>query len=154
MKKKEWYYLLGTLSGGIGLGILLLGTESLKANSHTAFNLYDTYYDFPSFYAHIAIVVLSFFVIYLGRMVYNNFRITVVNLVFIAATILMMTLICGLTTILKDAVQAVGQTDIMSGEDWSGNLHNLLTISQGVLLSLLGISGIKTLKLLNTRYFY
>ncbi|MDC6350890.1 hypothetical protein PP178_04955 [Zeaxanthinibacter sp. PT1] len=158
MNKKEWYCLLGTTSGGLGLGILLLGTESLQIDSHTTFNFYDTYYAIPSLYANIALVVLSFFIVYLGRMLYSNFRITAVNLIFIAATILMMTLIFGLTTLVNgsfsDNLDSLNNPELIDTGQWADSFHNLLTIIQGFLLGLLAISGIKTLQLLKTRYFY
>ncbi|NNF18170.1 MAG: hypothetical protein HKN61_00200 [Flavobacteriaceae bacterium] len=158
MNNKEWYCLLVTMSGGLGLGILLLGTESLKLDSHTTFNFYDTFYAIPSLYANIALVVLSFFIVYLGRMLYSNFKSTIVNLVFIAATVLMMTLIFGLTTLVngtfRDNLDSLSSPELLDTGQWANNFHNLLTIVQGFLLGLLAISGIKTLRLLKTRYFY
>lgn len=83
MKKKELYWLFGTLIGVVILNILLFGVEVLQLTGSFDINIHDTYFVISNFHLLIWVAGWVFFVIYLIRMLRSGYRNITANLIFI-----------------------------------------------------------------------
>ena len=89
MKKREIYWLLGTLGLGALVILLLFGVDGFQSDSTLDINIHDTYFVFANSHLAVPLLVLLFFGIYLFRAILANFKNLTVNLVLMISIILM-----------------------------------------------------------------
>ncbi len=142
LRKKEIFWLIGTLTLTLVLIFLVFDLDSLKPKSVTDINVHDTYFVIPTFYFVVSFCVLIFFGVYLIRMLRRNFKNKTANLIFLAANILLVLKITQLISILNAFAQiSETETSIRNG---LMAFSNVLLVIQVFLLILLTFSGIKT----------
>ena len=152
MKKKEIFWLLGTISFVLILILWGFGIDGLKPESVTDINVHDTYYVIVNIHLIILMVTLIFFGIYLIRMLRRNFKNLTANLIFMISDIsliLIFTFLISLVNFIREIPSSTEYPSLRSGiventgNGWN-NAYYILLIIQLILIILLTISGIKT----------
>lgn len=152
MKKKETFWLIGTITFLLILIIGLFRIDGLKSDAVTDINVHDTYYVIANIHLIVLIVTLIFFDVYLIRMLRQNFKNLTANLIFMISDISLILIFTFLISLVNSIREIPGSTEYppLSGEivenagnGWN-NAYYILLIIQLILIILLTISGIKT----------
>ena len=152
MKKKETFWLIGTISFLLILILLVFGIDGLKPESVTDINVHDTYYVIANIHLIILMATLIFFGIYLIRMLRRNFKNLTANLIFMISDISLILIFTFLISLVNSIREIPGSTEYPplsggivenAGNGWI-NAYYILLIIQLILIILLTISGIKT----------
>ncbi|MHA7832461.1 MAG: hypothetical protein ACX93O_15305 [Flagellimonas sp.] len=152
MKRKEIYWLIGTFGLSLVACVLLLGIDCFKSTSTADINVHDTYFVVAKKELSILILKLTFFFVYLIRMLRRKFKNLTVNLIFMIANFFMNLSVVGLLSLIKSYARSA--TAIQNNTSESGILDSnsfefiflwvLLLFFQIILLVSLGYSGFKT----------
>lgn len=152
MKKKETFWLIGTISFLLILILWVFGIDGLKPESVTDINVNDTYYVITNIHLIILMATLIFFGIYLIRMLRRNFKNLTANLIFMISDISLILIFTFLISLVNSIREIPGSTEYPplsggivenAGNGWI-NAYYILLIIQLILIILLTISGIKT----------
>ena len=152
MKKKETFWLIGTISFLLILILWVFGIDGLKPESVTDINVHDTYYVIANIHLIILMATLIFFGIYLIRMLRRNFKNLTANLIFMISDISLILIFTFLISLVNSIREIPGSTEYPplsggivenAGNGWI-NAYYILLIIQLILIILLTISGIKT----------
>ncbi|MBR9847256.1 MAG: hypothetical protein GYB35_14665 [Algicola sp.] len=152
MKKKETFWLIGTISFVLILIIGVFGIDGLKFDAVTDINVHDTYYVIANIHLIIPLISMIFFSIYLIRMLRRNFKNLTVNLVFMISDITLILIFTFLISLVNSIRKIPGSTEYPplsggivenAGNGWNNAYYILLGI-QLILIILLAVSGIKT----------
>ena len=152
MKKKETFWLIGTISFVLILIIGIFGIGGLKPDAVADINVHDTYYVIANIHLIIPLISLTFFSVYLIRMLRRNFKNLTANLIFMISDITMILIFTFLITLINSIREIPGATEYPplsggivenEGNGWNSAYYILLGI-QLILIILLTISGIKT----------
>ena len=152
MKKKETFWLIGTVSFVLILILWIFGINGLKSDSVTDLNVHDTYYVIANIHLIIPMVTLIFFGVYLIRMLRRNFKNLTANLIFMISDITLIFIFTFLISFVNSIREIPGSTEFPplsdgivenAGNGWN-NAFYILLIIQLILIILLTISGIKT----------
>ncbi len=130
MKKRELFWILGTVTAVILTQFLLFGKQGFVMDGTVDINVHDTYLIFPSYNIFLLLVSLFFFVVYLGRILRRGFKNKTVNLVLIIAAIVLIVVVNGIHFILESLLL--------------NTLSTVLFYIQIALLVLLAFIGFKT----------
>ncbi|MDO1512377.1 hypothetical protein Q2T41_06880 [Maribacter confluentis] len=93
MRKKEIYWLVGTIGLVLILTLTLFGLDGFKTDSTLDINIHDTYFVIANFHFVTLLFVFTFFVVYLLRTIRRNFKNTTANFILIMVTILLVLII-------------------------------------------------------------
>ena len=152
MKKKETFWLIGTISFLLILILWVFGIDGLKPESVTDINVHDTYYVIANIHLIILMATLIFFGIYLIRMLRRNFKNLTANLIFMISDISLILIFTFLISLVNSIREIPGSTEYPplsggivenAGNGWI-NAYYILLIIQLILIILLTITGIKT----------
>lgn len=152
MRKKETFWLIGTITFLLILIIGLFGIDGLKSEAVTDINVHDTYYVIANIHLIIALISLTFFGVYLIRMLRRNFKNLTANLIFMISNIVMILIFTFLITLAGSFREIPVTTEYPplsggiienAGNGWNNAYYTLLII-QLILIILLAISGLKT----------
>lgn len=153
MRKKETFWLIGTISFLLILLIGIFGIEGLKSDAVTDINVHDTYYVITNIHLIIPIITLTFFSVYLVRMLRWNFKNLIANLIFMISDITMIlifTFLISLASSLREIPEATiypplsGIQNIeQAGNGWNNAYYILFSI-QPILIIMLVMSGVIT----------
>ena len=152
MRKKETFWLIGTITFLLILIIGLFGIDGLKSDAVTDINAHDTYYVIANIHLIVLIVSLTFFGVYLIRMLRRNFKNLTANLIFMISDISLILIFTFLISLVNSIREIPGSTEYPplsggivenAGNGWN-NAYYVLLIIQLILIILLAISGIKT----------
>ncbi|UKM66148.1 hypothetical protein GSB9_02727 [Flavobacteriaceae bacterium GSB9] len=152
MRKKETFWLIGTITFLLILIIGLFGIDGLKSDAVTDINVHGTYYVIANIHLIVLIITLILFGVYLIRMLRRNFKNLTANLIFMISDISLILIFTFLISLVNSIREIPGSTEypplsggIMenAGNGWN-NVYYILLIIQLILIILLTISGIKT----------
>ncbi|WP_425077815.1 hypothetical protein [Psychroserpens sp. S379A] len=152
MRKKETFWLIGTTSFVLILILWIFGIGGLKSDSVTDINVHDTYYVIANIHLIIPFISLTFFGVYLIRMLRRNFKNLTANLIFMISDITLILIFTFLISLVNSIREIPGSTEYPplsggivenAGNGWN-NAYYILLIIQLILIILLTISGIKT----------
>ena len=153
MKRKETFWLIGTISFVLILILRIFGIDGLKSDAVTDINVHDTYYVIANIHLIIPFISLTFFGIYLIRMLRRNFKNLTANLIFMISDITMILIFTFLISLASSLREIPGTTIYpplsgipnieQAGNGWNNAYYIFLCI-QLILIILLTISGIKT----------
>nr|WP_299072889.1 hypothetical protein [uncultured Allomuricauda sp.] len=160
-KKKEIFWLIGTIMLVLILNTLIFGIDGLKSDSTLDINVHDTYFVIANFHFIILLGVLVFFGIYLIRTLRGNFKNLTANLILIISTTLLIIILNGISTIVENFVQQTSgwtiypplsagegleqiEQEIESKDNNFGILSSILFYMQILLLIFLTFCGFKT----------
>ncbi|RPG37181.1 MAG: hypothetical protein CBB72_002830 [Muricauda sp. TMED12] len=151
MKKKETFWLLGTVSFILFIILWIFGIDGLRLESVTDINVHDTYYVIANIYLIALFTTLVFFGVNLIRMLRRNFKNLTANLIFMIADITLILMFTFLISLVNSIQEIPGSTEYpplsggIEGSNGNGwNAHYILLTIQLFLIILLTISGIKT----------
>lgn len=130
MKKRELFWILGTVTAVILTQFRLFGKQGFVMDGTVDTNVHDTYLIFPSYNIFLLLVSLFFFVVYLGRILRRGFKNKTVNLILIIAAIVLIVMVNGIHFILESLLL--------------NTLSTVLFYIQIVLLVVLAFIGFKT----------
>lgn len=152
LKKKETFWLIGTISFVLILIIGIFGIDGLKSDAVTDINVHDTYYVIANIHLIIPLISLTFFGVYLIRMFHLNFKNLTANLIFMISDITLILIFTFLISLVNSIREISGSTEYPplsggivenDGNGWN-NAYYILLVIQLILMILLTISGIKT----------
>ena len=153
MRKKETFWLIGTISFVLILIIGVFGIDGLTWESVTDINVHDTYYVIANIHLIIPMVTLIFFGVYLIRMLRRNFKNLTANLIFMISDITLILIFTFLISLASSLREIPGTTIYpplsgipnieQAGNGWNNAYYIFFSI-QLILIILLTISGIKT----------
>ncbi|WP_435623769.1 hypothetical protein [Flagellimonas sp.] len=151
MKKKEVYWLIGTLGLAIFFTILLFGMDGFDPDATLEINIHDTYFVIANSHFVLLIFILTFFWVYLFRIVRRRFKNLTVNLILLVTTIALI-LVFGQTISILDAFSR--PISLMENSYSNGEKHpveeilstfaKILFVSQIGLLILLAYCGFQS----------
>lgn len=152
MKKKETFWFIGTIIFVIVLFFGPSGFKNFNLSGNVDINVHDTYLVFPTIHLFILISTLTFFGVYLIRMLRRNFKNRSANLIFMISDITLILIFTFLISMVN-SIQVIPSTTEyppLSGEiventknGWH-NTFNILLGIQLILIILLAVCGIKT----------
>ena len=153
MRKKETFWLIGTISFLLILIIGIFGIEGLKSDAVTNINVHDTYYVITNIHLIIPIITLTFFSVYLIRMLRRNFKNLIANLIFMISDITMILIFTFLISLASSLREIPGTTIYpplsgipnieQDGNGWNNAYYIFFSI-QLILIIMLVMSGIIT----------
>ncbi|MDF0708491.1 hypothetical protein [Flagellimonas okinawensis] len=152
MRKKETFWLIGTIGFVLIILIGVFGINGLKSDAVTDINVHDTYYLIGNIHLIVLIVSLTLFGVYLIRMLRRNFKNLTANLIFMISDISLILIFTFLISLVNSIREIPGSTEYPTlsggivenaGNGWN-NAYYILLIIQLILIILLTISGIKT----------
>ena len=138
MRKKETFWLIETISFLLILIIGIFGIEGLKSDAITDINVHDTYYVITNIHLIIPIITLTFFSVYLVRMLRWNFKNLIANLIFMISDITMILIFTFLIS-LASSLREIPETTIypplsgihnieQTGNGWNNAYYILFSI--------------------------
>ncbi|RDY61491.1 hypothetical protein [Flagellimonas nanhaiensis] len=136
MKKREIYWLLGTLGFGFLVILLLFGVDGFRHDSLLDINIHDTYFVFPYFYLAILLFVLLLFGVYLFRTIQASFKNLTANLVLMVALIFMIMVLGGFTSLLETFSQPYSTLENGTVERERTPVESLMAILSMILVGL------------------
>ncbi|WP_147297800.1 hypothetical protein [Seonamhaeicola aphaedonensis] len=157
MNKKEIYWLIGTIVLVLILNLIIFGIDGFKSESVTDINVHDTYFVIANYHFILLFGISIFFAVYLIRVLRQNFKNLMANLVLIISTILLSIIMGGISTIVDSFAQlfsgatiypplSTGEMEhkIENNENNFGLITSVIYIIQIVLLIFLAYCGFKT----------
>ena len=148
MRRKEIYWLVGTIIIVVILTLVIFGLDGFKSDSTLDLNIHDTYFVITNFNLIPLIFVFTFFVVYLLRTTRRNFKNITANLILMIVTILFVLVagkLIGILDFFSDPYN--NQNDTLNKSPVAhaiGILSKVMFVFQIGLLLLLGYSGFKT----------
>jgi heme/copper-type cytochrome/quinol oxidase subunit 1 len=152
LKKKETFWLIGTILFVIVFFFGSSGFKNFDLTGSADINLHETYYVVPSIHVFILTATLIFFMIYLIRMVRRNFKNLTANLIFMISNITLILIFTFLIILANGMREIPGTTEYPplsggiienAGNGWN-DVYYVLLVIQLILIILLTLSGIKT----------
>mgnify|MGYP003666286580 CR=1 FL=1 len=151
MYKREIYWILGTLCSVLILIYSIFGVDGLQNDAVTTINSYDTYYVIANIHLICALVTFIFFVVYLIRMLHNNFKNATVNSIFMISDIVLIVIFTFLISWVNSISSisttsyspSAGAIDENTGNLWYTFECSLIS-TQLLLIILLAVSSMKT----------
>ena len=152
MKRKEIVWLITTFGFSIIVCLILLGLDCFNSTSKTDINIHDTYFVVEKKELSLLIIKLTFFFVYLFRILREKFKNTTANVFFMIANFFMNISIVGLFSLIKSFARSSGvientanKSEILdSGSSEYIILWTLFLFFQILLLISLGYVGFKT----------
>jgi len=161
LKRKEIFWLIGTIILVLILNTLIFGIDGLKSDSTLDINVHDIYFVIANFHFILLLGVLVFFGIYLIRTLRKNFKNLTANLILMISTILLIIILNGISVIVENFIQqtsgwtiypplSVGEgieqieQDIEPKKNNFGILSSVIFYTQILLLIFLAYCGFKT----------
>lgn len=152
MRRKEIFWLIGTIAFVLITDILVFGIGELKAESVLDINIHDTYFVIANSHFILLFGVLIFFTVYLLRMLRRKFKNLTANLIFMISNILLSLIIVQIISVVNSVSEFPSTTGYpsLSGEtvkqvgNGLGILTIILFIMQILLMILLAFCGFKT----------
>ena len=151
MKRKEIIWLIATFGISIIICLILLGLNCFSSST-TDINIHDTYFVVEKNELSLLIIKLTFFFVYLTRMIKRKFKNLTANLIFMIANIFMNFSIVGLFSLIKSFARTTGVIEnnmeknsmLDSGSTEYILLWLMFLMFQIFLLVSLGYTGFKT----------
>lgn len=157
MKRKEIYWLIGTIAFVLIMNFVLFGTDEFKSDSTLDLNIHDTYFVITNVHFVLLFSVLIFFGVYLFRTLKRNFKNLTANLILMISIILLILVLIGIDSIVDALIQQTSswtiypplsagenKTEIQPKESNFEILANVLFLIQILLLIFLTYCGFKT----------
>lgn len=146
MKLKETFWLIGTVIFVIILNFYLFGVDGFKSKSVTDINVHDTYFVIANIHFILLLSILTFFSIYLIRMLKQNFKNITVNLIFILTGLLSVLFITGLISIVNSYIGVTQTTEynLPVTSNMFDNVSTFLYLVQIIIIGLIAYCGFKT----------
>lgn len=150
MRRKEIFWLIGTIVLVLILNMLILGIDGLKSDTTFNINIHETYFVIPNFHFTLLLGVLVFWGVYIIRALHKSFKNLTVNLILIISTILLILILNGISVIIENSNQltslstneGIGQFE--TKENGFSILLSVLFYIQILLLVFLTYCGFKT----------
>tara|TARA_R110000868_G_scaffold410880_1_gene700700 strand:- start:2100 stop:2606 length:507 start_codon:yes stop_codon:yes gene_type:complete len=148
LKRKEIYWLIGTIGLVLILALIIFGIDGFKTDSTFDINIHDTYFVIANFHFIPLIFVFTFFIVYLIRTIRRNFKNITANLILMIVTILFV-LVLGKTIGILDFFGGSPYNETFTQNkspvgDLSSILSKVMFAFQIGLLILLAYCGFKT----------
>ena len=140
----------------------LFGIDGLKSDAVTDINAHDTYYVIANIHLIVLIVSLTFFGVYLIRMLRRNFKNLTANLIFMISDISLILIFTFLISLVNSIREIPGSTEYPplsggivenAGNGWN-NAYYVLLIIQLILIILLAILDSKLINSSKMIYNY
>ena len=152
MKRKEIFWLIGTLIICFLIHFSLDGFDSFTATSTLDFNVHDSYFVIPNIFFFLLLTSFIVFGVYLVRMLRRNFKNLFANVVFMISSILVILILVNVITTINSLAQIYSSMDYSNiGEEVKeqtqnryNNITNAILIIQLIILLLLTYCGYKT----------
>jgi hypothetical protein len=152
LRKKEIFWLIGTILFVIVFFFGPSGFKSFDLAGVTDINLHDAYYVIPTIHVFILITTLIFFAVYLIRMLRRKFKNLPANLIFMISDITLILIFTFLISLVNSISELLSTTEypplssgiVKNAGNGLDNTYYKLLITQLILIILLLISGIKT----------
>ncbi|MEK6155676.1 hypothetical protein WIW50_20620 [Flavobacteriaceae bacterium 3-367] len=157
MRRKEIYWLLGTIALVLILNLAIFGIDGFKTDSTFSLNVHDTYYVLANVQFLLLLFILIFFGVYSIRTLGRNFKNLTANLILMIASILLILLIASVNSIIDSLIQQTSgwtiypplgseeiEPEVKPYENNFEVFSNTMLIVQILLLILLGYCGFKT----------
>ena len=157
LKRKEIYWLTGTIAFVLIMNFALFGTDGFKSDSNVDINIHDTYFVIANIHFVLLFSVLIFFGVYLFRTLRRNYKNLMANLILMISTILLILVFIGIDSIVEALIQQTSEwtiypplsagkniPEIEPKENSFEILSNVLFLIQILLLIFLTYCGFKT----------
>lgn len=152
MKKKELFWLLGTILFTISINFLLFGSDGLPSESTFNINIHDTYLVIDHLLLILLLSVFIFFNLYLVRVLLQKFKNTTTNLIFLISNVLLILIFTKILLIIHSisnipsviASTNAGDEIILQENDTLNVIINICYSVQMLLVLLLAFFGFKT----------
>ena len=157
LKRKEIYWLTGTIAFVLIMNYAHFGTDGFKSYSNVDINIHDTYFVIANIHFVLLFSVLIFFGVYLFRTLKRNFKNLTANLILMISTILLILVLIRINSIVDALIQQTSswtiypplsagenKTEIEPKESNFEILANVLFLIQILLLIFLTYCGFKT----------
>ncbi len=141
MKRKEVFWLIGTLGLVLVLMLVLFGLDGFKTDSTFDINIHDTYFVIANFHLVLLLLVFTFFTVYLFRTIKQGFKNFTANLILMIVIILFI-IVLGKAIGMMDFFSTPTNNEIfIEGKNPVGNALSILSkfmlaIQIGLLVSL------------------
>ncbi|OIQ30890.1 MAG: hypothetical protein BM564_01370 [Bacteroidetes bacterium MedPE-SWsnd-G2] len=146
MKKKETFWLIGTILFVIVFFFGPSGFRNFDLTGETDINLHDTYYVIPAIHFFILITTLIFFSVYLIRMLRRNFKNLTANLIFMISGLLSIWILTGIISIVNSYIGVTETTEynLPVTNNMFDNVSTILYLTQIIIVILIAYSGFRT----------
>ncbi|MFQ3182408.1 MAG: heme/copper-type cytochrome/quinol oxidase subunit 1 [Urechidicola sp.] len=146
MRKKETFWLLGTISFVLILILWIFGIDGLKSDAVTDINVHDTYFVIANIHLIVLIITLIFFGVYLIRMLRRNFKNIAANLVFMISGLLSIWILTGMISLVNSYIGVTETTEynLPVTNNMFDNVSTILYLTQITIVGLMAYSGFKT----------
>lgn len=157
MKRKEIYWLIGTIAFVLIMNFVLFGTDGFQSDTTLDLNIHDTYFVIANVHFVFLFAVLIFFGVYLVRTLKRSFENLTANLILMISTILLILVLIGIHSIVDALILQTSNwtidpplsaraphPEIEPMESDFEILANALFLIQIVLLIFLTFCGFKT----------
>ena len=148
LKRKEIYWLIGTIGLVLILTLIIFGIDGFKTDSTFDINIHDTYFVIANFHFIPLIFIFTFFIVYLIRTIRGNFKNITANLILMIVTILFVLVLGKTIGILDFFGGSPNNETITQNKSPVGDLLSILSkvifAFQIGLLILLAYCGFKT----------
>lgn len=148
MRKKELYWLVGTLVGVIIINILFFGVQVLQLNGSFGINVHDTYFVVSNGHLFLLTAAWVFLGVYLVRMFWARFRNIAANSVFIVSGIFCILILSHVMKPLNEYALSTGAGahNLPINENILNGFSLALSITRIVIIALVAFAMIKTRK--------
>ncbi|MFD0798229.1 hypothetical protein ACFQZJ_12225 [Maribacter chungangensis] len=151
MKRKEIFWLIATFGISIIICLVFLGLNCFSSST-TDINVHDTYFIVEKNELSLLIIKLTFFFVYLVRILKRKFKNLTANLIFMIANFFMNISVVGLFSLIKSFARSTGVIEnnmeknsmLDSGSTEYIILWLIFLMFQIFLLISLGYTGFKT----------
>ncbi len=152
MKRKEVFWLVGTLFYVLGVSVVFFGIEVLNPFGSVDFNVHDSYFVMVNYHFLFLFGTLVFFFVYLARMLRRNFKNLTANSVFVVSNVLLVIIMTYIISMVGRIAVFDGTTEFPSlsggAQEHEGNvfgvLFNVFVPVQVTLIILLAYSAFRT----------
>jgi len=146
LKRKEIFWLIGTVILVLILNFSLFGVDGFKSESVTDINIHDTYFVIANIHFILLLSILIFFSVYLIRMLRQNFKNLTANLIFIISGLLSIWILTGIISIINSYIGVTKTTEynLPVTNNMFDNISTVLYSLQIIIVGLIAYSGFKT----------
>ena len=152
MKRKELFWLVGTLLYVLIVSVVFFGINIFKVNYTIDINVHDTYFVMASYHFLFLFGTFVFFFVYLARMLRRNFKNLAANVVFIFSNLLLIVIMTYIISLVAELTEYDSYTEypplsadsVVQKGNRFGILSNVFVLIQVVLIVLLTYSAFKT----------